>query len=151
MVFRQRSLKVHVRLELATATAALAILCPQWRAELVAQTNYQLAIEAGDQQTGSPQTALPDPLVVKVIRPTGTPVSGVSIGFAITQQPQGAMGATLTSTFTVTSVNGTASTRLTLGDKPGQYEVTASCIGTLCSPNTVTFKATAGCHTDVTL
>jgi len=99
-----------------------------------------LSIVSGNSQIAQAGHLLPSSLVVKTTDTSSNPVNGVSISFQVTAQPTGAQGASLSAT-SATTQNGTASTQLTLGDKPGQYQVTASC--SACTPNSVVFTATA--------
>ena len=103
----------------------------------------------GDHQIGGVQTQLPISLAVQTLNADGTSASGIPISFAITIQPSGATGATLSTMSATTAVDGTASTQLTLGDMPGQYQVTASCNN--CNPTTVVFIETAVLSIDVTM
>jgi hypothetical protein len=107
-----------------------------------------LALVSGDQQTGPPGSLLPDPLVVGLTDRSGTPVPGVPISFTVTQQPPGATGTALTMTATVTAQDGTASSQLMVGDTPGMYQVTASCLR--CTPQSVTFTATVNAQVTIT-
>lgn len=70
------------------------------------------------------------------------------MSFSITQQPNGANGASLSATSVVTDPSGLASTQLTLGDIGGTYQVTASCVGQACTPGSVTFSE-MGCPVNV--
>jgi len=109
-----------------------------------------IVISSGNQQPGgSAGKALKSPLTVKVTDSFGNPESGVPITFEITQQPAGASGTSLTTDSVATGAGGTASTGLTLGTLPGQYQVTASCIN--CNPPSVAFTETAACQADVEL
>lgn len=100
-----------------------------------------LAIASTNPQNAPVNSAIP--LVIKVSDQSGLPVPGISITFSITQQPLGAVGTTLNAFAASTASDGTASTQLTLGNKSGQYLITASCPSQTCTPNTVTFIATA--------
>ena len=112
-------------------------------ASLVGQ-NLTLAPFSGNQQTGNIGTQLMNPLVVKATNPDGTSASGVLISFAITGQPTGAAGASLSVMSATTGADGASSTALTLGDRVGQYQVTASCTGSqMCTPVSVTFTENA--------
>ena len=106
-------------------------------------SNQTLVGLSGDGQAGSVSTPLANPVVIKVTDQNGAPVPGTSIGFQITQQPQGASGASLSASNATTAADGTASTQLTLGSLAGQYQVTGSCVVGNCSPNSVVFTATA--------
>jgi hypothetical protein len=125
-----------------------APLAPAVFTETAAGTQLTLAIPpasaGGNQQSGSVGSLLANPLVVKTTKPDGTPAPGTTISFAITQQPVGATGATLSTLNSTTAGDGTASTQLTLGTLPDQYQVTASCgAGATCVPSSVVFTETA--------
>jgi hypothetical protein len=103
-----------------------------------------LSIGGGNSQTAQTGQLLPSSLVVKTTDTAGSAVNNIPISFQITTQPAGAQGAGL-STTSATTQSGTASTQLTLGTVPGQYQVTASC--PTCTPTSVVFSATAtGCQ-----
>jgi adhesin/invasin len=86
-----------------------------------AQGSTPIQIFSGDQQNGLPGFPLPAPLVVRVTDPSGAPVSGVMVAFAVTGG-----GGTLSSVNAPTNTTGLASTNLTLGPQPGANSVTAS-------------------------
>ncbi len=67
-----------------------------------------------------------DTLKILITDTFGNPVSNVPVTFAITSTPQNAQGDTLSVTLDSTDNNGIAQTVLTLGNKVGIYEVTAS-------------------------
>lgn len=104
-----------------------------------------ISIISGNGQT-SPTSVLPQPLTVGV----GPGVSGVPVTFSISQTPTGANGASLstssliTTTIVSTNGSGTASVPLVLGDKMGEYHVTAAC--ETCSPSSVTFTEGITCE-----
>ena len=103
-----------------------------------------LSIVSGDDpiQKEPVGTTLTKPFVVKVADTQDNPVGGVSVTFEITQQPEGAKAASPQSTTKTTGESdGKASAALTLGDLPDSYTVKATC--TDCTPNSVTFTATA--------
>lgn len=81
---------------------------------------------SGDNQQATLNTTLRQPLIVKVSYTNGTGVNGVPISFSITSQPQGAQGTNLSANQVMTNAHGTAFVTLRLGNKPGQYQVTAS-------------------------
>jgi hypothetical protein len=95
----------------------------------------------GDQQTGNVGSSGLNPLVVETKKPDGSPAGNIALSFAITSQPQGATGASMSVSATTTSADGTGSSQITLGDQPGQYEVTASC--PVCVPSSVQFTEQA--------
>ena len=100
-----------------------------------------IALEAGDNQTGTQGLALANPLVAKVTDVANNPVAGASVTFAVASVPAGATGQVLSILSTPTDGSGLASTALTLGNKVGTYTVTATATGLTGSP--VTFTATA--------
>ncbi|MCA1800626.1 MAG: hypothetical protein LC650_04980, partial [Actinobacteria bacterium] len=107
--------------------------------DVVAAAADELAIESGNNQTGTVTETLDSPFVVRVADAFGNPVEGTEVSFDITSTPSGATGQTLTTLVAETDANGLLSTELTLGNRPGTYEVTASSDGL----TDVTFTATA--------
>lgn len=95
-----------------------------------------IAMQAGDGQKGVVNTALAQPLVVKVTASDGVAVAGVNVAFAIATG-----GGSVGSATVITDAGGLASTTWTLGSTVGEQTVTASAAGLAGSP--VTFKATA--------
>jgi hypothetical protein len=96
---------------------------------------------SGNGQSELISTTLKNPFVVTVTDIGGNLVSGVSVIFSINSYPNGATGQTLSITNATTDINGQASTKLTLGNKPGIYTVTATSTGLSGSP--ITFTAVA--------
>ena len=96
---------------------------------------------SGDNQQAQVSTALSQPFVIKVSYINGTGVPNITINLAITQQPQAATGAGLSATQVTTDASGQAQVRLTLGNKSGQYQVSAS--NPNVSNSSVVFTATA--------
>ncbi len=94
----------------------------------------------GDNQNGTPGTALPNPLVVKVEDDAGNPQLGVTVNFAVT-----AGGGSVSSASAVTGANGEASTVLTLGALPSGsvYPVTNTVSATASGISNVSFTALA--------
>ena len=90
---------------------------------------------SGDNQTGSPGTALASPLVVQVNDGSNNPVPGVTVTFSVTSG-----GGTVSPLSAITGANGRSSTSLTLGAAGGSNTVSA----TSPSAGGVTFSATAG-------
>jgi hypothetical protein len=89
---------------------------------------------------------LANPLTVQVTDEFGNPVEGESISFAITDEPSGATGQSLSATTVLTAADGLASSTLTTGNVSGDYSVTAS--GTGIGP--VVFTAgQCGCGVDL--
>lgn len=96
----------------------------------------RLTLISGDGQSGAPSQLLPLPLTVSVKRPSGTPVLGVSVVWAV------ASGAgSISQSSTPTDGLGQASTTWTLGPDLGPQTVTATVTGAAGSP--LTFGATA--------
>ncbi|MCI0708051.1 MAG: Ig-like domain-containing protein [Ignavibacteriae bacterium] len=95
----------------------------------------------GNGQSNVILTPLTDSLAVVVRDSTGNPVQGVAVTFALQSVPAGTTGQQLSTQNAVTNANGIASTQLTLGNKVGQYIVTAASAGLTGSP--LTFSATA--------
>lgn len=81
---------------------------------------------SGDEQIGNPEKALAQPLMVQVVDENETPVEGISVNFAVTKLPEAAMSWGLSANSVITNSEGQARVILTLGDKLGEYEVTAS-------------------------
>ena len=79
-----------------------------------------LTLVSGSGQTGTVAKALASPFTVKMSDASGNPVSGVTVTFAVT-----AGGGTLSAT-SVTTVQGLASTTLTLGPNAGANTVVAT-------------------------
>ncbi|MBI3112072.1 MAG: T9SS type A sorting domain-containing protein [Ignavibacteriales bacterium] len=100
-----------------------------------------IAETAGNNQRGPVATALANPFVVTVTDSLNNPVPGVTVSFAITQVPQSAAGQSLSISQVNTDAQGRAFSTLTLGSRPGAYQVQASAPSLAGSP--VTFNATA--------
>ncbi|WP_340103379.1 filamin/ABP280 repeat domain-containing protein [Rhodohalobacter sp. 8-1] len=107
--------------------------------EIIAAGADELLISDGNNQTGTVTESLTESLEVLVTDPFGNPVSNQEVSFDITGTPAGATGQILTTLVAETGLDGLLSTELTLGNRPGTYEVTASS-GSLTD---VTFTATA--------
>ncbi len=84
----------------------------------------RMSIVAGNNQSGVPGTRLSVPLTVGVTDLTGAPISGVTVGFSVTQGV-----AQLSARSAVTDSKGTASVSVTLGMTPGTVMVLASSAG----------------------
>lgn len=98
--------------------------------------------ESGDNQTGQVKKGLKEPLVVKVTDANGIGVGGVYVSFNIVQKPSGSTGSYLSTYYTYTNGDGTASTTVILGDKVGEYKINAYCYAASGgSPQTFTAKA----------
>ncbi|MGM0587392.1 MAG: invasin domain 3-containing protein [Bacteroidota bacterium] len=98
-----------------------------------------LAMVSGNNQTDEVASTLGNSFVVAITDADGNPVSGETVNFTISSEPNGASGSSLSSSSVTTDANGEASTNLTLGDVTGTYDVTVSS-GTLTD---VRFSATA--------
>jgi len=106
---------------------------------------------SGTPQSGTVGAQLANDFIVLVVDAFNNPVQGVNVVLAIQTTPAGATGQSLTSTNVTTGSNGQASTRLTLGNRPGTYTVTATS-GTLSgSPQTFTATATVGAAASMVL
>lgn len=97
-----------------------------------------LAIESGDGQTATVQTALVAPFVVKVTDQFGDPMNGVTVTWT-----QLSGGGTLAGNTSTTNASGLASMQYTLGGVVGDATVRASVTG-IGSPVTFTVHAIAG-------
>jgi hypothetical protein len=93
-----------------------------------------IAVVSGGGQTGDPGSTLSAPVVVQVTSARGTPVSGVSVAFAVTGS-----NATLTPATAVTGSDGRAQTQVVLGAVAGPVSVVATVTGT-----SLATSATAG-------
>lgn len=102
-----------------------------------------LLIISGQGQTARIRHRIGSPLVARVVDQYGQPVRKVEVDWKITAQPQGARPR-LSRTYRLTNEAGEVATSLVLGDRPGSYEVTATCKNwpTL----QVTFSVTATAH-----
>ncbi len=97
-----------------------------------------LAIESGDNQTATVQTALVAPFVVKVADQFGDPMSGVTVTWT-----QLSGSGTLAATTSTTNASGLASMQYTLGGAAGDATVRATASG-IGSPVTFTVHGIAG-------
>ena len=102
---------------------------------------FSLAKVAGDGQESGVQNTLPDPLVVKVADDSGNPVPDIEVNWTITG-PDGATGQTVSATVPNTGADGKSQATVTLGNKAGQYQITATC-PKCTSGSPVIFTATA--------
>ena len=120
----------------ATATLAGANGSPvTFSAAAAAGAATQLALAAGDNQTGSAGAALPSPLSVKAGDQFGNGVSGVAVSWLVTGGT-----ATVSPASGNTGAGGLAQATVTAGGTPGPVTVTATGAGLTGSP--VTFHAT---------
>ncbi len=120
----------------ATATLAGASGSPvTFTATATAGAAAALSLASGDNQTGTPNQALPTPPAVKAADQYGNPVSGVVVGWAVTSGT-----ASVSPTSSTTDATGLAGTVVTLGGTPGPVVVSATSAGLAGSP--VSFHAT---------
>jgi uncharacterized protein (TIGR03437 family) len=78
-------------------------------------------IVSGNDQSGTVETALPAPLVLKITDSTGAGVPGIVVTFTVS--PEGA--ATVQPTPAITLNDGTVTAMVTLGSNPGAITITA--------------------------
>jgi hypothetical protein len=102
-----------------------------------------LALSAGNRQFGVINSRLA-PFVVTILGQDSIPMAGEHVLFAITSMPAGAVGGTISVADAVTDNNGSASCILTLGNKAGNYTVTATAVGLIGSPQVFNATAIAG-------
>ncbi|MEW6104070.1 MAG: right-handed parallel beta-helix repeat-containing protein, partial [bacterium] len=103
-------------------------------------TPTDLLYVSGNNQTQNCQETLADPFVCKVEDFYHNPCNDVLIDWLITENPSGASGFSLSATQTLTNINGTSATYLTLGtEPPGTYTIEAR--NTSLSGSPVIFKA----------
>ncbi|MCA1800162.1 MAG: hypothetical protein LC650_02565, partial [Actinobacteria bacterium] len=107
--------------------------------DVVADVPNSIELASGNNQTGSVTEQLGDSLAVRVIDQFDNPVAGETISFEITSAPDDATGQILSLTTSDTGTEGISATELTLGNRTGPYEVTA----TLAGVGTVPFSASA--------
>ncbi|MFP4083258.1 MAG: Ig-like domain-containing protein, partial [Candidatus Aminicenantes bacterium] len=110
--------------------------------EVTAASEANLTMVSGDNQSGNLGETLDQDFVVKVTDDYGNPVSGTAVNWSIAQTPSGASGQSLSETSTTTDSDGEAKSRLTLGDKAGDYQVQAASSGLSGSPAAFTATAT---------
>ena len=108
----------------------------------------QIAINAGNAQTATVNTAVATPLSVLVRDVSLNPVAGVSVTFAVASGG----GSILPVTPVVTNASGIAAlTSWTLGTVAGANSVTATAVGLTGSPLTFTATGTAGAVTQLVI
>ena len=105
---------------------------------------YDMTIVSGDSQSADVGSVLAPFVVLLKKQEKGedhpVPQSGVTVTWAIITVPTGATGHSLTATSTSTDSDGKTSSTLTLGNKPGTYEIEATWA---TGSTSVTFTATA--------
>lgn len=84
---------------------------------------------SGDAQSKTVALALTNPFVISLVGPGNVPIPNEPVTFTISSVPAGATGQVLSITSATTDANGQAQTVLTLGNKTGDYVVTASYAG----------------------
>lgn len=97
----------------------------QFTANAVHGAPATISMISGADQSAVNGTTLPNPLKVRTFDIGGNFVPGDTVNFAFTSIPIGATGQNLSDTTVVTDSSGTASTKLTLGNKVGIYVVSA--------------------------
>ena len=108
-----------------------------FRVSCSATESNRLELVSGDHQTGAVGSPLPQPLVVQVVTPSGTPVSGVTIQWTA----EG--GGSVSEPNTITDGNGQASVTRTLGPSAGPQTTRAAAAGLAGSPVIFTHAATS--------
>jgi uncharacterized protein (TIGR03437 family) len=104
-----------------------------------------LSVMSGNNQSGNVGTALPAPLVVRVLDQFGNPLPGQTVSFSVSNPS----GVTLSANSAQTNSNGQASVTATLGTVPGPHTVTATVGGNITATFTVTANANLGAVTVV--
>jgi adhesin/invasin len=100
-----------------------------------------VTVVQGDQQNGRVGAPLPQPLVVAVADATGRPVEGAVVVFVLTDA---APGASLAPDTTTTDADGTATSQVVLGTRPGSQTGEVRAFGTGDMPTATTdFTLTA--------
>ncbi len=123
-----------------TVTATVGTLTATWTATATARppvtlTPTRLISVSGDGQTATVGNALAAPLVVRVLDQNGDAMSGRTVTFSVNPS-----AGSLNPKSGTTDANGQTQTRLTLGNTPGTYTVTAT-VGTLTTRWTATTTA----------
>jgi hypothetical protein len=100
---------------------------------------------SGAGQTVGPKTALPTPIVVKVVDAASFPLAGVTVNFS-----DNSAGGTFTAISGVSAANGTVSTQYTTGTKAQHVTISATTttlklnVGETCAPGPATAIAVSG-------
>ena len=119
-----------------TVTATVGTLTTRWTATATTGlTPTRLVAVSGDGQTDTVGNALAAPLVVRVLDQNGNAMSGRQVSFSVTPSD-----GSLNPTSGNTDSDGETQTKLTLGNTPGTYTVTAT-VGTLTTRWTATATA----------
>ena len=111
----------------------------------VAAAAKNLTLVSGGNQTASPGTALPQPIVVMVSDSAGNGIAGFTVNFSVVVG-----GGSVVPTQTSTVTGGLASTAWTLGNVAGPQSITATANGLVGSPLTISANAPAIKSTTVT-
>jgi hypothetical protein len=85
-----------------------------------------IQIASGNNQSKQIAMALDNPLVVKVVDPTGIAIPNETVNFTILSYPDGATGQALSVSSATTNASGLAQVVLTLGTRTGDYKVAVS-------------------------
>jgi hypothetical protein len=109
----------------------------------VADIAASIVITSGNNQQGSVNSLLNNPLVVEVRNNQGKAIQGITVLFTFSETPQNASGQSLSVNSGTTDNKGRISTSVTMGNKGGIYRITASTDGV---PG-VTFTATVPFYT----
>ena len=100
-----------------------------------------LSIEAGNNQTAAVTDTLPIAPAVKITDPSGNPIGGVDVSFAVAS---GGGSITPTTPITTNALGVASLTSWTLGTVAGEQTLTATVEGLSGSPLTITATATPG-------
>ena len=119
-------------------TATATNYAPGATAVTVAGVPTNLTLVSGGNQTGTPGTALPQPIVVMVSDNGANGIPGYAVTFAVTSG-----GGSVTPTTTTTVTGGLAFTTWTLGAATGPQTITATASGLAGSPLTISANAPA--------
>jgi hypothetical protein len=125
--------KVHVPVDANTVPVEAA-----FTATALSDDANGIAAVSGQNQFGAVNTALKDPLVVRVTDKFGNPISGVEIDWAA----EG--GGSVSEASNVTDTDGRASVTRTLGPNSGAQSTSATANGLAGSPVVFSHTATAG-------
>ncbi len=92
---------------------------------LVKPFSNTVANMSGDLQYQKVDTELDQPLNVQVVQKGNQPVAGWPVEFSLISTPSKAKGAIIAQEIVLTDESGFAKTAMTLGSKPGLYEISA--------------------------
>ncbi|MDZ7290072.1 MAG: Ig-like domain-containing protein [candidate division KSB1 bacterium] len=82
--------------------------------------------DSGDEQVACINSPLAKRLKVRAAEANGNGVEGITIAFAVASKPADATGEAFSNSIVVTDANGVAHTQFIIGNKPGQYAITAT-------------------------